>query len=99
MHSIKHVERKNQHSPVEPEPAKLKTCGEKAASAISRLNRMLHISFFFQLMMGFHMNFLMGIFANIRFANLKSGFGIANFILTITTLLFLISLLIFSILK
>jgi len=60
---------------------------------------MLHISFFFQLMMGFHMNFLMGIFSNFRFFNFKSTFGIINFALTILTLLFLLGLLIVSIIK
>lgn len=50
-------------------------------------------------MMGYHMNFLMGIFANLRFANTNSGFGWANLILAILTLLFLCGLLVVSILK
>lgn len=59
----------------------------------------MHVSFFFQLMMGFHMNFLMGIFANLRFSNTNSGFGMLNLILTVLTLLFLIALLVISIIK
>lgn len=59
----------------------------------------MHIPFFFQLMVGFHMDLLMGIFANLRFANTVSGFGLVNLILAILTLLFLGGLLGVSILK
>lgn len=78
---------------------KQKTCREKITAFILRLDHVMHIQFFFQLMMGFHMNFLMGIFANLRFANTNSGFGYVNLILTILTLLFLGGLLAVSILK
>lgn len=63
------------------------------------LNSFMNIHFFFLLMMGFHMNFLMGIFANLRFSNTNSGFGTANLIISIVTLLFFGGVLALSVFK